>query len=166
MCINSGLFWGILIIVMGAAILVKHIFNMNFPVIKVVFGVALILIGLRLLVFKEHRMKCQTNDSNNVVFGERSMYYTVDNNEYNAVFSSTILDLTKIKASDDARIKVSCVFGDMKILINQQTKLIIDSDVVFGSISNPDENTVADSNQISLKIKADAVFGSIRFIRQ
>jgi len=54
----------------------------------------------------------------------------------------------------------------MKIIINQQTKLIIDSDVVFGSISNPDENTVSDSNQIILKMKADAVFGNIKIVRQ
>jgi hypothetical protein len=166
MCYNSGLFWGIIIIVLGAAILIKHIFNLDFPVIKVVFGVALILIGLRILVFKGAHTHCQTGDKNNVVFGERTMYYTVDNTEYNAVFSSAVLDLTKLEATKDGRIKVSCVFGNMKIIINQQTKLIIDSDVVFGSISNPDENSITDSNQVILKMKADAVFGSIKIVRQ
>jgi hypothetical protein len=167
MCYSSGLFWGIIVIVLGAAILVKHIFNLDFPVIKVVFGVALILIGLRVLVFKDsHSLSCQAGDKNNVVFGERTMFYTAENTEYNAVFSSAVLDLTKVEASNDARIKVSCVFGNMKIIINQRTKLIIDSDVVFGSISNPDEKTVADSNQIILKMKADAVFSNIRIVRQ
>jgi hypothetical protein len=166
MCYNSGLFWGIIVIVLGAAILVKHIFNLDFPVIKVVFGVALILIGLRILVFKGPHSGCQAGDKNNVVFGERTMYYTVDNNEYNAVFSSTVLDLTKLEPSDNPKIKVSCVFGNMKIIINQHTKLILDSDVVFGNISNPDDNSVADSNQIILKMKADAVFGNIKIVRQ
>ena len=166
MCYSSGLFWGIIVIVLGAAILVKNIFNLDFPVIKVVFGVALILIGLRVLVFKGHHSSFQAGDKNNVVFGDRNIYYTADNNEYNAVFSSTVLDLTKIEPSKDSRIKVSCVFGNMKIIVNQQTKVIIESDVVFGSISNPDENSVADSNQIILKMKADAVFGSIKIVRQ
>ena len=163
---SSSLFWGIIVIVLGAAILVKHIFNLDFPVIKIVFGVALILIGLRVLVFKGSHSCCQAGDKNNVVFGERNMYYTVDNNEYNAVFSSTVLDLTKLEPSNNPKIKVSCVFGNMKIIINKQTKLIIDSDVVFGNISNPDENTLSDSNQIILKMKADAVFGSIKIVRQ
>jgi hypothetical protein len=167
MCYNSGLFWGIIVIILGAAILIKHIFNLEFPVIKVVFGVALILLGLRVLVFKDsHNHCCPQGDQNNVVFGEKNMIYSADNNEYNAVFSSAVLDLTKLEASIDHRIKVSCVFGNIKIVINPQTKLIIDSDVVFGSISNPDENKVADSNQIILKMKADAVFGSIRIVRE
>jgi hypothetical protein len=166
MCFNSGLFWGIIIIALGAAILIKHLFNLDFPVIKVVFGLALILIGLKVLVFKGSDNKCQTGDKNNVVFGEKTMFYTGDNNEYSAVFASSVLDLTKISQSNDNRIKVSCVFGNMKIIINQQTKLIIDTDVVFGSISNPDENTVADSNQILLKMKAEAVFGNIKIVRQ
>lgn len=166
MCCSSGLFWGIIVIVLGAAILVKHIFNLDFPVIKVVLGVALILIGIRVLVFKGPHTCSQAGDKNNVIFGERTMYYTADNNEYNAVFSSTVLDLTKLEPSNNPRIKVSCVFGSMKIIINKQTKLIIDSDVVFGSISNPDENTVSDSNQIILKMKADAVFGSIKIVRE
>jgi hypothetical protein len=163
---NSGLFWGIIIIVLGAAILIKHIFNLDFPVIKIVFGVALILIGLKFLIFKSDYKGYQAGDKNNVVFGERTMYYSPDNSEYNAVFSSTILDLSKLDKSTDRKIKVSCVFGNMKIILNQQTKLIIDSDVVFGNISNPDENTVSDSNQIVLKMKADVVFGNIKIIRK
>ena len=166
MCFHSGLFWGIIVIALGAAILIKNIFNLDFPVIKVVFGVALILIGLKVLVFRGPDKRCETGDKNNVVFGERKMYYSTDNTEYNAVFSSTVLDLTKFAKSNEGMIKVSCVFGNMKIIINQQTKLIIDSDVVFGSISNPDENTVSDSNQIILKMKADAVFGNIKIVRQ
>jgi predicted membrane protein len=166
MCYFSGLFWGIIVIVLGAAILIKHIFNLDFPVIKVVFGAALILIGLRILVFKGERTPCSAGDKNNVVFGERTMHYNASNNEYNAIFSSAVLDLTKLEASTDARIKVSCVFGNMKIIINKQTKLNIDSDVVFGSISNPEESTLSDSNQIMLKMKADAVFGNIKIIRE
>lgn len=166
MCFNSGLFWGIIVIAFGAAILVKHIFNLDFPVIKVVFGVALILIGIKVLLFKGSQSSCESGDKSNVVFGERTMYYSVDNNEYNSIFSSSVLDLTKIETTNDKKIKVSCVFGNMKIIINQQTKLIIDSDVVFGSISNPDENTANDSNQVILKLKADAVFGNIKIVRQ
>jgi predicted membrane protein len=166
MCLNSGLFWGIIIIVLGAAILIKHLFNLDFPVVKVVFGVALILIGLKVLVFKGSDKCFTTSDKNNVVFGEKNMYYTADNNEYNAVFSSSVLDLSNIPQSNENRIKVSCVFGSIKIIINQKTKLIIDSDVVFGSISNPDENTVSDSNQIIIKMKAEAVFGSIKIVRE
>ena len=166
MCYSSGLFWGIIMIMFGAAILVKHLFNLDFPVFKMVFGVALILIGLRVLVFKDHHSKCNMGDNNNAVFGDRTMYYSTDNTEYNAVFSSSVLDLTKLEKSTDQKIKVSCVFGNMKIIINQQTKLIIDSDVVFGTISNPDEGNMSDSNQIILKMKADAVFGSIKIVRQ
>ena len=166
MCYSSGLFWGVIIIVLGVAILVKHIFNLDFPVVKVVLGVALILFGLKVLVFKGSNPVCKPDDKNNVVFGERTMYYSVDNNEYNSVFSSTVLNITKLDSAQDNKIKVTCVFGNMKIIINKQTKLIIDSDVVFGSISNPNDNTESDSNQIVLKMKAEAVFGNIKIVRE
>lgn len=166
MCYSSGLFWGVIIIVLGVAILVKHIFNLDFPVVKVVLGVALILFGLKVLVFKGSNPFCKPDDKNNVVFGERTMYYSVDNNEYNSVFSSTVLNITKLDSVQDNKIKVTCVFGNMKIIINKQTKLIIDSDVVFGSISNPNDSQESDSNQIVLKMKAEAVFGNIKIVRE
>jgi hypothetical protein len=166
MCFSSGLFWGIIVIALGAAIIIKNVFHLDFPIIKVVLGLALILFGIKVLLFKGHDKCYDRGDKNNVVFGERNMYYSADNTEYNAVFSSAMLDLTKIDKPAENRIKVSCVFGSMKIIINRQTKLIIDSDVVFGSIANPDENSVSDSNQIELHMKAEAVFGSIKIVRE
>jgi predicted membrane protein len=168
---NSGVFWGILIVVIGVSLLVKHIFHLDFPIIKVVIGMALILIGIRFMFSKSHKhteFTYQDSKENSVVFGNKQMVFNEDQGEYNSVFSSAVLDFTKIDKSTDYKIKVNSVFGDLKILVNNRTKVVLESDVVFGNISNPNEfqnMDSLDSNQIVLKLKASAVFGSIKIIR-
>jgi hypothetical protein len=173
MC-NSGIFWGILVIVFGIGLLVKHIFNLDFPVFKVVLGLALVLIGIRIILSKSvcrpHHDNWSDKD-NSVVFSNKQILFNEAENEYNVVFSSSVLDFTKIDTSTEHKIKLNCVFGDMKILVNPRTKVILESDVVFGNVSNPEETQyspegIADSNQIVLKLKTSAVFGTIKIIRK
>jgi len=172
MC-NSGIFWGILVVVFGGGILIKNIFKLDISVFSIVLGAALVLIGIKLLVCPNHLNIFNHNSSgknNNVIFGNRTFLYNENQKEYNIIFSSASLDFTQIDKSPEYPIVVSCVFGEMKLFINPKTKILIDSDVIFGKIDNPYEiNEDWDSIKaapIKLTLKANAVFGNIKIIRE
>ena len=83
-------------------------------------------------------------------------------------FPLASLDFTQLDKSPENPVEVSCVFGVMKIFINAKTKLLIDSDVIFGKIDNPYNDDEWDSIKtapIKLNLKANAVFGNIKIIR-
>lgn len=168
---NQGIFWGIMIIIFGLILLIKQLFNLEFPVIKVFIGVFLVMLGIKLLFFKTLPLNGPSKGGD-VVFGSKEMNFIEDIREYNTVFGSLTLDMTELKESVSGRYEVNAVFGEANVLINDKTKVNLRSDVVLGSVEGPRpiemfefENNI-DSNVIEIEIKASAVFGSINFVRK
>lgn len=169
---NQGVFWGIMIIIFGIILLAKHVFNLDFPVLKVMLGVFLIMLGIKFLFFKTFSITNTTSQGGDVVFGSKEMDFNPEISKYNSVFGSLIVDMTKIKESPLTTYEVNCVFGETTVVLNKKTKLNLHSDVVMGSIENPNPNenyefeNIIDSSIVEINIKASAVFGSIKFIRK
>jgi len=167
-----GLFWGVLLVLIGLAFIFKVIFHVN--LFGVLFAIFLIFVGVSLLVGKPWMMHHKRDDQSNV-FGERNIQEQPrDNTEYNVVFGKSVYDFRNITftGNEPIRVKLNTVFGHSQILISKNTPVKIKSDAVFAASSMPDGNTVAfgtiqyatDTFAASLNhlyIEAPVVFGAL-----
>ena len=173
---GAGVFWGALLILIGLALIIRFVFNVDFPVVKVLFAVFFIYIGLRILFgsFGFFRFQAGPDD---VIFGEKEFYQHEPNKEYNIVFGKGNFDFTKVDLSNgNVNVKIGTVFGASEIRIDRDMPVKIEADAVFAGAELPDGNTAVfgsssyqsetyepDSNH--LKIKLDVVFGGAQVKR-
>lgn len=171
---GAGLFWGILLILIGLGIVIRVVFNINFPVVKFVIAFFFILIGIKLL-FGGFNFWHSNIEGNTTIFSESKINGLKEKyKEYNVIFGSSVIDLRNIDLSDGSKeIEINTIFGNTTLIIDKETPVKIKSDVVFASSKLPRENTSAfgtghyesdnfnkDANHIY--IKADIVFGELK----
>ena len=164
----SGLFWGVLLIVIGIIVIIKIVFKIEIPVIRIAFALILIFLGIRVLL--GHGTFSQKKESN-ILFGE-SRFEDDGREEYNVVFGKGIFDLSRTAVGGTRTIKYSTVFGASVIILDPDTPLIVRADSAFAGASFPDGSTVAfgsytyrsrtyDESKPHLVLKADVVFGGL-----
>ncbi len=174
---GAGVFWGVLLILIGLALIIRFVFNVDFPVAKVMFALFFIYIGIRILFgsFGLFRFESGPND---VLFGEKEFFQPENNKEYNVVFGQGNYDFTNIDLSrGNVNVKIGTVFGAAEIRIDRDMPVKIVADAVFAGAELPDGNTAVfgsssyqsesynpDSNH--LKIKLDVVFGGVKVRRE
>jgi hypothetical protein len=170
-----GLFWGVLLVLLGLAAIFRVIFNVN--LFGVLFAFFLIFVGISLLVGRPWMFHLPKGENDNL-FQEKSFHEQPrDNSEYNVIFGKSVYDFRNITFSDNKplRIKVNTVFGNTVIRISRKMPVKIKSDAVFASASMPDGNSVAFGtiqyatdtfavNANHLFIEADEVFGALQVI--
>ncbi len=172
MKMGAALFWGVLLILIGIGIVIRVVFNINFPVVKFVIAFSLIFIGIKLLVGKSNFWHDCT-DKDTTVFSESKIHGVEENfKEYNVIFGSSIIDLRDIDLSKGSKdIRINTIFGSTYLKINEATPIKIKADAAFSSAKLPNGNTAAfgtgryesesfskDTNHIY--IRGDVVFGS------
>ena len=170
MC-NSGLLWGLLLIVIGVLLIIKYVFNIQLPVFRILIAVFLIYLGVKILL---GRSCCSVTHRNSAVFSESHFQYSKDQQQYGSVFGSGFLDLTNIDSTENKTIEISAVFSAFKVKIKKETNLEIIANSAFGNINMPNNNQTNfgtynyrsenfNPNSPKLTVKASAVFGSMKF---
>lgn len=170
-----GLFWGVLLVLIGLAAIFRVVFDVN--LFGVLFALFLIFIGVSLLLGKKWMVHGEKRP-NDILFEERTIYdQPADNSEYNVIFGKSVYDFRNITFPENrpVHVKMNTVFGNTVIRINRNTSVKIKSDAVFASSSMPDGNSVAfgsiqyvtDTFSVSsnhLYIEAPVVFGALQVI--
>ncbi|MFC2115901.1 LiaF domain-containing protein [Bacteroidota bacterium] len=174
---GTGIFWGVLLILIGLALIIRFVFNVDFPVVKVMFALFFVYIGLRILFGSFGFFKFETK-STDVLFSEKEFYEPTNNKEYNVIFGQGNFDFTNIDLSQgNVNVKISTVFGGTEIKIDRDMPVRIVADAVFSGAEFPDGSTAVfgsssyqtesfrpDTNH--LKIKLDVVFAGVKIRRQ
>ena len=169
-----GLFWGVLLVLIGLAAIFRVVFDVN--LFGVLFAFFLIFIGISMLIGKPWMFRVSRDNERNTMFEERSVTEQPrDNAEYNVIFGSSVYDFRNIQFPDNEpiRIKLNTIFGNSVIRISKNTPVKIKSDAVFAGASMPDGNSVAfgsiqyatDSFGVALNpliIDAPVVFGALQ----
>ena len=177
MKMGSGLFWGIILIVIGLSLVIKIVFNIDFPIFKVLIAVVFIYIGIKILIGHNFRFFGERKTDSEVVFGE-STFSKVDNGkEYNVVFSKGNFDFRDIELNQNGPtfIKINTVFSGTVITIKRSMPVRITVDAAFSGAHLPNGNTAAfgstiyssdslDTSKPYLDIKADVAFGGLHVI--
>jgi predicted membrane protein len=177
MKMGAGLFWGALLLLMGIALIIKVVFNVDFPLFKILIGVFFIMLGLKVLfgrvLIPEGRI-----GPHEIIFSERVYDEPENGKEYSVVFGKGVYDFTKVDLSNgDFNVKVSTVFGGSVIKIDDDMPVRIDADAVFAGAELPDGNTAVFGSShyktesyrpdsASLNIKVDVVFGGVQIVRR
>lgn len=172
---GPGLFWGLILIIIGLSIIFKVLFDIS--IFRIVIAAVLILIAIKIMIGKPIM---HTDDNDNVVmFGER--HYTIapkDKTEYSTVFGKTSYDLREVQSLDElhTRMEFNTVFGSTEILLPDSIPVKIKTEAVFGVAEMPNGNSVSfgstkySSEDIMtdaqlLEIEANVVFGGMKIYR-
>ena len=169
-----GLFLGVLIILLGVGVIVNVIFNIHLPVFKILFGLILIYIGLKIIFGSWISFPSWSGKDGNALFQERTYRgLQGEAREYSAVFGKVVVDLRGIELKEKAtRVKINAVFGGAEVLLSETTPVRIKADAVFGGVQLPDNMTGAfgtsayqsknfSEDQNYLLIEGNSVFGGI-----
>ena len=172
MKMGSGLFWGLLLIILGLSFIFRIIFNIDFPLFKIFIAFVFIFLGFRLL-FGSFGILNFTAGENDVVFGERNYSQFENHKEYNIVFGKGTYDFRNLDLEDGKKtIKVSTVFGGSIIKLPRDMPVRIKVDAAFAGANLPNGNSVVfgssyyespnlDKENPYLDLRIDVVFGGI-----
>jgi predicted membrane protein len=175
---DSGLFWGLLLIVLGSILILRVVLHVDLPIFKILVAFVFIFIGLRILfgnfsVTDKRPGKCDAVFSNTSVNN-----IDKENNEYNIVFGKGVFDFRSVNFEQlgNVNIKIDNVFSGSEIYLPQSIPVKIDAESVFGGVELPGGNAVAfgnntytspdfDANSKFIYMKIECVFGGVKVIR-
>jgi hypothetical protein len=133
-CLSSGIFWGVLIIVVGILVLIRVIFGVHIPIFSLIIGLLLIYFGVRVIT----GMSCSRR-TKTVVFEDKKIE-AVSGGKYDVVFGRNTVDLTGIELKQGAtRVEVNTVFGSSIVKIDPAMPVKIRASAAFGSAKTPDQ---------------------------
>lgn len=167
--IFSEAFWGVVLIILGVSAILKSVFHINLPLFRIALSFFLIYIGVSLL-FNGFHIK---TDKNTVLFDHQRIEFSPSFAEYNIIFSSGWVDLSKSSPSQISEEKeVNIIFSRGEIIVDPELPVKIEIEAAFAGVRLPDGNSLAfgDYTYLSksykegedhLLIKASVVFGAL-----
>lgn len=174
---GAGIFWGAFLLLLGIALIIKVVFQVDFPVFKVVVGIFLVLLGFKVLfgrtVFQNHHFEPEET-----IFSDKTYDNPESNKEYTVLFGKGVYDFTGVDLSNGSfHTKISTVFGGTQIIVPREAPVRITADAVFAGAELPDNNTAVFGSSVyesdnwrpdsaSINIKVDVVFGGVQVIRR
>jgi len=170
---RMGLFWGLLLILIGIVIIVNMVFGIHIPIIRTLIALFFIFLGIKILLGNGWCPVSLPCGKNEVVLHERTFNSLPGaKNEYDVVFGKGTFDLRHINLAGPTQLRVDTVFGGSEILLSKGTPVRVEADVAFGGASLPDQETGGfgkfnyqsenfDPQGKHLVIKASAVFGGV-----
>lgn len=173
---SSALFWGVLVIAIGLAMIIKTAFKITFSIAKVIIALVFIYFGVSIVLGIFGVKPNMDTGSNNVIFNSANIMAVNDKNEYSIIFGSGDINLTTV-TDLTRKIKVSSVFGSARVILNPAVPVRIKASSAFGRIQTPDgltatfgEHTYTAGDQNSaggvLQIDASSAFGNMEIINQ
>ncbi len=167
----NGVFWGIVLIIFGLSVIIKAIFHIEIPIFKIFIAFLLIYLGIKILIGDKIIKSAQSNKD--IVFAEGDFTYSdEDYKEYNIIFGSGKIDLSKIEnLSSNKKIKINTVFGAGTLYLNKNSPFRLKTSVAFGGINFPDGETIyfgeknlgqKDKNNYTIDIELSVVFSGFR----
>lgn len=169
MSLFHGLFWGIALIILGAGLIGRYYFHFQFPWLRIFIAFTFIYAGLWFLLWPRFAQQGSTM----VIFSEGKMRYDPSQQDYLVLFGSAVVDLTDAVPERIEKLKLTCIFGEMKVKLNPDANFVIKSSSAFGEYTGPDGNSMSfgerrysplgyDFTKPSLHIEASVVFGSMK----
>ena len=164
---SSG-FWGLLLVMVGVLLMIRHVFNIDFPFFTFFFSILLIYIGI--VVIRGGFARQRSEDF--TMFSDTSMGYDPGRQRYAVLFGESQVDLRGMKLTEDKYLELNCVFGEMRTKLPADLSYEIFASAAFGSLVTPDGRDTNFGNytyrspgftttEPVLHITAKTVFGSM-----
>ena len=148
---NTTMVIGLFFLVLGLSIVLKAVFKIDFPVIRVLFGVLLIYFGIKVALGSFGLCgHCSWKSDSSAFFSERTFKPGVSDKdvlEYHVAFGKGVVDLTDLPASPAGkRVHINTAFGECIVIWDHKTPIRIRANSLFGEAALPNGNTVAFGN--------------------
>lgn len=174
-------FWGILCILIGVTYVARQILNIYFPISTLIIAFILIYWGISLITghsgkrehhFNNRECNYHAGNEQNIIFSNCETKVNNEQDKYNLIFSSGIIDLRTLNMPLENRsLKVDVIFSKGLIRINPDIPAVIKVDSAFANARFPNNTQVSFGNYTyvtrsykqdmpHLYIKIDVVFGS------
>ncbi len=165
----SGLFWGVMLVLFGASMILRAVFNLDIPICRIVFALVIIYFGVKLLLGRQ----AFKGESNFSMFRSSEVTMNESGGEYNVIFGQSNIDLSNIDISESSKkVDVDVVFGSGNLLIDPEKPMKINISSVFADCKLPHRNInfFGDSNYKTpsfvegenyLMLNIDVVFGNV-----
>jgi predicted membrane protein len=172
MKMGPALFWGLLLIIIGLSFIFRIVFNVDFPLFKILIAFLLIFLGLRLLFGSFGFVNVKTGE-NDVLFGEKRFDQFENHKEYNVIFGKGVYDFRDVNLEDRVKkVKLSTIFGASEVKLSSDIPVRIRVDAAFAGAEMPNGNTAVfgntnyespdfDPEKPYLDLKIDVVFGGV-----
>jgi predicted membrane protein len=170
----SGMFWGIVLVIFGASVIVNVLFHVHIPVMRIIFGLIIIYVGVQ--VITGHRWNpCK---SRNACFSSEARFDGSLGNDYSVVFGKNTIDLTTLPVdAKNKTFKVSTVFGASVVIIPSDIPAIIKASSAFSGMNFPNGTTLSFGEYVyknkayadqpdAIKVQIDLVFGGCTVIEK
>jgi len=171
----SGVFWGIVFILIGIGFIIKVVFNVDIHMGRLIFALIFIAIGLQIMLGGFGLKGKWSNNSNTTIFSECNIKTepSGNNNDYQVIFGKGNIDLTGLSISNGiCKAEVNTIFGESIVTINPDIPTLVQVNSAFGNAVLPDGNNISFGNYVYktdnfsgkenyLEIKANVVFGSL-----
>ncbi len=144
-----GLFWGIVLILIGLSIIFKVFFNIS--IFRILIAIAFILIGLKILLGKS-ALNISSSEKGVIFNDKRYVNFPTSNTEYNTIFGKSLFDFSDAAIPTDRSLNLefNTIFGNTELRLPPGLPVRIKAEAVFGSAELPEDNK--------------AVFGSANYI--
>jgi predicted membrane protein len=164
----SGIFWGVVLILVGVSLIIRIVFNINIPVFRIVLALILIYLGLQVLLGGTWTR----SGSSSVIFQSGDLKITGESHKYSVVFGSSRIDASMPLAKENDKLEVNTIFGSSVLEVPSDIPVLIKVSAAFSSAKMPDGNLVSfgdytyknkafDKSAPYRFIKASVVFGSM-----
>jgi predicted membrane protein len=171
-----GIFWGVILIVIGVSIVFKVVFDVS--IFRIIIACAFILIGIKILIGKS-AINISSNDSDVIFNDRRYTDFPTTSTEYNTIFGKSVFDFSNAAVPTDKQINLefNTIFGNSEIYLPPGLPVRIKAEAIFGSAQLPNDNTAVfgSANYVSehdsaitsfINIEANAIFGHVEIIQK
>ena len=167
----SGIFWGIIVVLLGLSIILNVAFGVRIPFVRIIFGLILIYWGISLVVGASFRVK----SSGTSVFAETEVTAT-EAGRQDILFGRGTIDLTRVALKPGVnRYSVNTVFGSSVIRLDPAMPVKVVASSAFSGVRMPDGANVAfgettyrssglKEDSTYLLVKVSVVFGSTEVV--
>jgi len=138
------MFWGIIFLVVGLLLVLQHLFQINFPIVKIVFGVCLIYMGVKVIFgsfgiqvngVNVQKVKTETE----LVFTDGAFQAQSEggkiNTKFESAFSKSDLDLSGLSNEELAQeFTIDQAFGRIRIKSRPGVAIKANVNTAFGSV--------------------------------
>ena len=165
----SGIFWGVVVVLLGLSIILNVVAGVRIPFVRVFFGLLLIYWGVNLLIGARH------GRSGTAVFSDTEVKVTTAGKQ-DVLFGRGVIDLTGIVLKEGVnRYEVNTVFGASIIKLDPAMPVKVVASSAFAGVKLPDGGNVAfgestwrsanlKEDSTYLLVKTDVVFGGTEVV--
>lgn len=164
----SSMIWGVALILLGLSLIIKTIFGISIPFLRILIGILFLYAGISLITGLDSYSNKQVRT---IIFKKDELQVQYPYRSYNILFANGIIDLSLLQLTQATTIDINVLFGLGVIRVSSKIPTAIYAESFVGGLQLPDETIInwgkkryfigADKHSALLHLNAKAVFGNL-----